>query len=282
MRVLVTGAGGVVGRPLADRLESAGLDVVRSGRKRRGRGWLAWDMTGSTLTLDDRLDCVVHAAPLWVLPDNIAALAAAGVARVVAFGSTSALTKRQSTSSPERALASSLSRAEERLGEESARLGINMTLFRPTMVYGYGRDENVSTIARFARRYGFFPVAGRAAGRRQPVHADDLVDAVTAVIDETGTFGRTYNLTGGETLTYRAMVARIFEGLGRPVRIVGVPTVLYGSFLAVVGVVKKGISPSMAARMNQDMVFDSSDARTDFGYEPQAFLEHPERDLPAP
>lgn len=282
MRVLVTGAGGLVGGPLADRLAGAGLDVVRSGRTRRGRGWLEWDMTGPASTFDDRLDCVVHAAPLWLLPDHMAALAAAGVSRLVAFGSTSAFTKRQSASRADRALASSLSRAEARLAEEGARLGMNMTLFRPTMVYGYGRDGNISTIARFARRYGFFPVAGRAAGRRQPVHADDLVDAVMAALEEAGTFGRTYNLTGGETLTYRAMVARIFEGLGRPVRIVAVPTALYGSLLAAAAIVKKGISPSMAGRMSQDMVFDSSAARADFGFEPQGFLEHPERDLPAP
>lgn len=282
MRVLVNGAGGLVGGPLADRMERAGLDVVRSGRTRRGRGWLVWDMTGPASTLEDRFDCVVHAAPLWLLPDHMAALAAAGVARLVAFGSTSALTKRQSASRADRALASSLSRAEERLAEESARLGMNMTLFRPTMVYGYGRDENISTIARFARRYGFFPVAGRAAGRRQPVHADDLVNAVMAALDEAGTFGRTYNLTGGETLTYRAMVARIFEGLGRPARIFSVPTALYGTLLAAAGIVKQGVSPSMAGRMNQDMVFDASRARADFGFDPQGFLEHPERDLPAP
>lgn len=282
MRILVTGAGGVVGRPLAERCEGAGLDVVRSGRSKRARGWLAWDMAASPLAFDDRLDCVVHTAPLWVLPDHVEALAGAGVARLVAFSSTSALTKGQSASSAERALAASLNRAEARLWEETSRLGVDATIFRPTMVYGYGRDENISAIAQFVRRYGFFAVAGPGSGGRQPVHADDLAAAAVSVLDKAGTFGGTYNLAGGEILTYRAMVVRVFEGLRRPVRIVTVPTGLYKGLLGMAGMLKKGITPSMAARMNQDMVFDSSDARTDFRYDPQAFLEHPERDLPAP
>lgn len=258
------------------------MQVLRCGRRKRGSEWLAWDMSNAPPpSLDGTLDCVVHAAPLWVLPEHVARLADTGVARIVCFSSTSALTKRQSTSGAERVLAESLNRAEHRIREESSRFGVATTVLRPTMIYGYGRDANVCAIAGFIRRYGFFAVAGAGHGRRQPVHADDLVEAVIAVLDRDETGGRTYNLGGGEVLTYRTMVARIFTALRRPVRIIRVPTALYRSILAMAGIFNSNITPSMAARMNRDMVFDAADAQRDFGFAPQGFLERPDRDLPA-
>lgn len=281
MKVLVTGAGGLVGGPLADRCEETGLAVVRAGRRDRGGEWLTWDMAREPLPLKGRIDCVMHAAPLWVLTDHVAFFASRGVTRLICFSSTSVLTKRESASRAERALAESLDRAESGIRELSARHGVATTVLRPTMIYGYGRDANVSAIARHIRRYGFFAVAGGAEGKRQPVHADDLADAAMAVLGESRTIGRTYNLGGGETMTYRSMVARIFHALDKPVRIVKVPAGLYRTILAVVGVVKSDVTASMADRMSRDLVFDSGDARADFGFAPQGFLQYPDRDLPA-
>ncbi|MDZ7841095.1 MAG: NAD-dependent epimerase/dehydratase family protein [Gammaproteobacteria bacterium] len=281
MRILVTGAGGLVGGLLADRCESAGLAVVRSGRRERGGEWLTWDMSTEPLPLKGRIDCVMHTAPLWVLTDHVEFFASRGVTRLICFSSTSVLTKRESASRAERALAASLDRAESGIHEISARHGVATTVLRPTMIYGYGRDANVSAIARYIRRYGFFAVAGGGEGKRQPVHADDLAGAAMAVLGESRTIGRTYNLGGGETLAYRSMVERIFHALDKPVRIVKVPAGLYRTILAVVGVVRADVTASMADRMSRDLVFDSTDARTDFGFAPQGFLMYPDRDLPA-
>ncbi|MFZ0487223.1 MAG: hypothetical protein WAL83_09505, partial [Arenicellales bacterium] len=92
--------------------------------------------------------------------------------------------------------------------------------------------------------------------------------------------GKTYHIAGGETLGYRAMVKRIFEALDRPVRIAGLPTRLYKLLLAASGLLGTGLTASMAERMNQDMAFDTSSARDDFGFSPEGFLLHPEKDLP--
>lgn len=279
MRVLVTGAGGLVGRPLADRCDRLGLDTRRSGRHGGGQGWLAWDMATTRLPAESGFDCILHAAPLWLLPDHLADLADAGVARVVCYGSTSASTKKASRSDADRRLAESLNRAEDRIRTESRRLGVAATILRPTMIYGYGRDRNVNAIAGFIRRYGFFAVAGSAEGKRQPVHADDLVDAAAAVLECTAAHGKAYDLPGGETLTYRTMVERIFEGLGRRARIIRVPVGLYSAFLGLAGLFNAGVTGSMAERMSQDMVFDAREARMDFGFAPGGFLTRPDRDL---
>ncbi|HSH41777.1 MAG TPA: hypothetical protein VK973_06595, partial [Arenicellales bacterium] len=101
-------------------------------------------------------------------------------------------------------------------------------------------------------------------------------------LDNRTSFGRSYNLPGGETLSYRAMVTRIFQALGRPARILTLPTALYRVLLAAAAGAGRNVSGSMADRMNRDLVFDPAPAKADFGYSPQDFLKHPERDLPLP
>jgi len=256
-----------------------GLVATGAGRSEGGGSWVCWDMAGSDPPFGRRFETVLHAAPLWLLSGQIERLADRGVSTLVALSSTSAVTKQESSSDRERATAGALARAESRILESSAGKGIRATLLRPTMIYGYGRDANVSTVARFIKRYGFFPVAGTASGRRQPVHADDVAGAMVAAIDCPTAAGKTYCLTGGETLTYRDMVGRIFDGLGKPRRILSLPEIAYRALLSLAATVNRNVSGAMARRMNTDLVFDAVDARRDLSFRPQRFLEHPERDL---
>jgi nucleoside-diphosphate-sugar epimerase len=192
---------------------------------------------------------------------------------VVAFGSTSRYTKAASPSAAERETARRLAESEERIERGCGEAGIRWTLLRPTLVYGAGRDRNVSDIARFVRRFGFFFVAGAGRGRRQPVHAADLAAAVLAVLDSPATLDRAYDLPGGETLSYCEMVERIADGLGRRARILHLPLPLLRAGL---GLARRlpglgHLTPAMAERMNEDLVFDPAAARADFGYAPRPF-----------
>src|SRR5581483_4387437 len=106
------------------------------------------------------------------------------------------------------------------LNEGCREKGIAVTILRPTLIYGVGLDKNITVLTGFIRRFGFFPVYPPAFGRRQPVHADDLAIAVLNVMDNEKTFGRAYNVSGGEVITYRSMLERIFTALGRKARII--------------------------------------------------------------
>lgn len=236
-------------------------------------------MASGPFDLQPGFECVVHAAPLWLLPGHLQRLAESGAERVIGFSSTSVMTKRASASREDRALSTALDEAEQAVRSESDRLGLSTTLLRPTMIYGYGRDRNVMAIVRFVRRLGFFPVAGEASGRRQPLHVDDAVEAVVSVLKNAATYGKTYDLAGGETLSYRSMVTRIFEALSRRPRILRIPVGLYGRLLGAAGVLGAHVTADIARRMNQDMVFDPGEARKDFSFVSQGFLQHPERDL---
>ncbi len=104
-------------------------------------------------------------------------------------------------------------------------MGHAWVILRPTLIYGFGRDKNIAEMARFIRRFGFCPVLGKAAGLRQPIHAEDVAAACLAALQTPCAANRAYNISGGATLTYRDMVARVFSALDRRPRLLSVELV---------------------------------------------------------
>jgi nucleoside-diphosphate-sugar epimerase len=173
----------------------------------------------------------------------------------------------------ERELAATFQRSEEALARLCAERGIRWTVFRPTLVYSPGLDRNVSEIARFIGRLGFFPILGNGRGKRQPVHADDLASVCVSALRAPESFDRAYDLSGGETLTYREMVERIFSGLGRTPRIIRVPPALLKAVINAARILPRfrKLSAELVTRMNTDMCFDHAEALRDLGFSPRKF-----------
>jgi nucleoside-diphosphate-sugar epimerase len=217
---------------------------------------------------------VVFCAMLWLLPAQLPAMAAAGVRQVVAFSSTSLHVKAQSGSEKERALVARLQEAEAKAFAWAAEHGVTLTILRPTLIYGIGLDNNVNAVARVLRRLRFFPVALAANGLRQPVHVDDLTQAVFACLaNPDAVAGKAYDLAGGEVLGYHAFVQRIaaIPGVGGMV----LPVPFLACLLDIVGKLlgkSDVIHGEIVRRMRQNLVFSSHEAEQDFGYQPRGFL----------
>ena len=203
-------------------------------------------------------------------------LQAYGARRVVAISSTSRFTKyagSNATDSTENALARQLEEGEEHFKGWATEQGIEWVILRPTLIYGLGQDKNLSEIARFIRRFGFFPVFGEAKGLRQPIHVEDVASASIAAMNSKAAAGREYNISGGETLTYKEMVTRVFVAVNRRPRFIAIPLVAFKLGVGLMRVFPRyqHWSPTMAERMNQNLVFASVDAMRDFGFLPRPF-----------
>jgi nucleoside-diphosphate-sugar epimerase len=220
-------------------------------------------------------------APIWVLPDYFDWLVECGAKQVVALSSTSRFTKVDSSDADEQALAQSFVESEERLAAWAQTHRITWTVLRPTLIYGLGRDKNISQIARLIRRFGFFPLLGEARGLRQPIHLQDLAAACIAALERPAAQNRAFNVSGAEILTYREMVSRVFAGMGKRPRFVGAPLWMFRMMVAVMRVLPpfRNWSPAMAERMNRDMVFDNAEAAQVLGFAPRGFVFRSE-DLP--
>ncbi len=311
-RILVVGASSMIGHFLLPRLVDAGYEVhaisrshrglslntpVSSSRHRRetalvnqpdfplnvhtgysGTAWakVIWhqaDISHPEQLPDLKVEALVHLAPLWLLPPLLPYLDSIKVQRIIAFGSTSLFSKATSADAGERNLVARLAEAEEAICRFCTNSDIPWTVFRPTLTYDCARDKNITVIARFIQRYGFFPLLGNAMGRRQPVHADDLAAACVNALNLPTTFNRVYNLSGGETLNYRQMVERIFTALGKPPRFAHIPFWYFQWAIRIISLLpgKRRLAGDMVMRMNVDLCYDHSDATRDFGFAPRTF-----------
>ena len=277
MNVVVTGASSQIGRFLLPRLVAAGHAVVAVGRTppsaTGGVNWLAGDLSQPESIVWPEAPVLIHLAPIRFLPDILTGVLCASGRRVIAIGTTSRHAKQASANAYERTFAEQQAASEAALAKACLRAGAHWTVLRPTLIYGCGMDRNVTLIARAIRRFGFFPLFGPARGLRQPIHADDIAAACVAVIDNPRTYDQAYDLTGGETLSYRDMVVRIFGALGRKPRFLPVPIGLLGIALRLLSLLPRyrDFNIEMARRMNEDLVFDSDSARRDFGYAARGF-----------
>ncbi|MCL4681881.1 MAG: NAD-dependent epimerase/dehydratase family protein [Rhodocyclaceae bacterium] len=276
--ICVTGATSQLATFLLPRLIESGIAVHAFSRNppvtsTAGVDWYTVDIGSGAGLPVIRAEGLLHLATIWLLPPRIGDFAALGVGRIVAFSSTSRFTKIHSRYAGERRLAEKLAQAETRFAKECDRYGIGWTVLRPTLIYGGGNDLNVTRIASFVRRFGFFPVAGPANGLRQPVHAADLAAACLAALDSPAALQHGYNLSGGEALTYRNMVAVIFRAQGRTPRIIQLPLFVWrlAAYLSRMSGSGAAINMGMVHRMNEDLVFDNAEARRDLGYAPRAF-----------
>jgi nucleoside-diphosphate-sugar epimerase len=259
-RVLVPGASSQVGWFLVPRMARAGLKPVPLQR-------------GTRLGAGAKFDAAICLAPLDTLPPMLHDLRRCGVRRLIAFSTTGRFYKPDSGDEAERRRVAQLVAAENLVVDLCKRHEIAWTLFRPTLVYGCGRDRNVTAIARFVRSFGFFPIVDGGHGLRQPVHADDLASACVAALDRAVTYCKTYTLSGGSVVTYREMVEEVFRQLGRRPRVVEVPLPVLRAAIALAHWMPglRALSPEMASRMRMDLCFDHADAVRDFGFRARAF-----------
>jgi nucleoside-diphosphate-sugar epimerase len=271
--VLVLGATSLVGRFLMPRLAAAGMPAMGLSRTAPDEaGWLCGDLADADLALIlPQSHTVFSLAPIWQLPLALPALHRRGMRRLVAFSSTSVFTKAASPDPQEQAVARKLAAGEADTRAFCEARGVDWTLLRPTLIYAEGHDQNVSRLARLARGLWFLPLSGAGRGLRQPVHAEDLAEAAMAAAASPAALNKAYALPGGETLTYRTMVERVFQGLGRPPLILPVPQGVWRLAFAIARPFLPRANAQMGARMSHDLTFDGSEAARDFGWAPRDF-----------
>jgi nucleoside-diphosphate-sugar epimerase len=278
----VLGANSLVGACLLPLLIQANWNISAFSRKAASPvgGEVDWQQLGDVVSMPvvDAAEPVIPlwicVAPIWVLPTHFAMLESKGVRRVVVLSSTSRFTKQSSTDLEEQAVAQRLVAAEAEVQAWAEHHGVEWVILRPTLIYGLGRDKNITEISRFIRRFGFFPLFGKANGLRQPIHAQDVASICVTALTASNATNHAYNISGGETISYREMVARIFNSLGRRPRLITVPLWFFGLAVVMLRFLPRyrQWSSSMAQRMNMDLVFDHGEAMRDLAFKPRGFV----------
>jgi len=271
---LVFGLSGQVGVAFADALSSSDPVCVAPSRRaqatRPGVRWLASGFEG--LALDAPVSAIASLGPLdsfvdWFERSSLAP------ARVVALSSTSVHAKRDSPDPAECALAQVLRTCEHRLADIARARGSALTVLRPTLIYGNGRDQNISRLVATARRWRVLPLPASARGLRQPVHAGDVAAAALACLRDMRPRPGFFDLPGGETLPFRTVVERSLAAGAPGARLLPLPTPLFRLGVRAMGWMGRGpgLGEGFLSRLEQDLVYDGQPARDALGHVPRGF-----------
>ena len=249
--------------------------LSRSAQTQRKAGvdWLRGDLQKPDTLSCPAIETIYCTANAVLLPDALPQFFSPSLRRIVAFSSTSVMTKQDSEVVAEREMIKRLAEAEQKIAAQCEQHNVRWTILRPTLIYAEGRDTNITPLSRVIRRFRFMPLVGGGSGLRQPVHAEDLALGAIAAASGPAAENKIYCLPGPETLTYREMIGRIFDGLRIPRRFVPLPTALWRASFELAKPLFPEANVAMGIRMRKDMVFDSSAAIRDFGWKPRNF--HP-------
>jgi uncharacterized protein YbjT (DUF2867 family) len=281
--ILLFGASGLVGTELLELAAAVARPVLAVSRaigapEASGVRW--FQGAGFDLYAGDgpwpETATLVSSGPLDALAAWLERVRPPSLRRLVALSSTSVETKIASTDSAERALVAQLARAESRVIEYCLAHDVRWTLLRPTLIWGRGRDRNVSRLAAMARRVGFIALPAFASGLRQPIRARDVAASLLAATGRAASENRRLDLPGGEILAYDEMARRIAAAVSPNGRIVRLPGVLVSACtksLSMLGLA--GRARAAIERMHVPLVFDGGPAREALGIEPDGFAPAP-------
>lgn len=159
---------------------------------------------------------------------------------------------------------------------------INITLLRPTMIYGSSRDRNMYKLVKFIDKSPVFPIFGNGKNLMQPVTATDLAIAYQQVLDNSEVCkNQNYNLSGKYPIKYKELIKTVASKMNKKIILLPIPIKL--SYYAVlVGnriVPKFPLNEEQVLRMKEDKDFTHFNAQKDFGYSPMSFDEGIENEV---
>ena len=113
--------------------------------------------------------------------------------------------------------------AEVGLRAISNETGMDVVIVRAPLIYGPSAPGNFGSLLRWLKRGLPLPL-GAICNKRSLVALDNVVNLLTMCIDHPAASGQTFLVSDGEDLSTTDLVRRLGNALGKPARLIPVPT----------------------------------------------------------
>ncbi|UVE19046.1 SDR family oxidoreductase [Pseudomonas sp. LS44] len=140
--------------------------------------------------------------------------------------------------------------AEQGLRALAAETGMEVVIIRPTLVYGPGVKANFLSMMRWLHKGVPLPF-GAIHNRRSLVALDNLVDLIVTCIDHPAAANQTFLVSDGEDLSTTELLRRMGAALGKPARLLPVPSWVLEAGAAMLG--KKALSQRLCGSLQVDI-----------------------------
>ena len=159
---------------------------------------------------------------------------------------------------------------------EKSKGKIDITILRPTMIYGDMCDHNISKFIKMMDKMCIYPLIAGGKSVIQPVNARDLGKAYYQVLmNPETTKNKSYNLSGEKPITIKNMLKLILKYLDKKTIFIPIPmfiSVAVAYLFKIITFGKKDIVEKVL-RMGETRTFENKEAREDFGYTTIKFEE---------
>jgi len=166
----------------------------------------------------------------------------------------------------------------EEVAQEFARQGMDITILRPTAIYGPGDPGRFLMLFRQVQK-GLFPFFGSGKALYHPVYIDNFVDAFELAEKQKDGEGRAYLIADGQYYTIKEIVQKIGAVMGVELKIIHLPFLPLYWLCAVVEFLYKPLpaDPPLFRRradwFRQNRAFKIDKARAELGYDPKVGLD---------
>ncbi len=108
--------------------------------------------------------------------------------------------------------------------------GIPQVVLRPTLMFGWFDRKHLGWLARFMQKAPVFPIPGSGRYMRQPLYVGDFADIIVSAIRNRTT--GTYNISGQDKIDYIDLIRAVRRATGSRTTIVRVPYKVFQLMLA--------------------------------------------------
>ena len=267
------------GDPLVSRLAAVDCEIVY--------GDIADE--ASLAGLFEGFDTVFHLAAVIIAPSDdllrrinvegtrnvVRRAAAAGARHFVHCSSAAAINPRSSVYARTKQAAEEIVRGEGR---------IRWTIARPTLIYEQGGGQEFLLFLESLLKYPVVPFVGRGRAKKNPVLADDVVRGLRAIAGNDKTYGRIYNLSGGEEIGIADLAKLMLkhQGVKKPFVHVPLPLCRLAAFAMERTMRRPPLTRYAISRIEEEAALDNSSARRDLDYAPVGVREGLARCFPLP
>ena len=113
------------------------------------------------------------------------------------------------------------------VGEQRVRKAAsNAVILRPSVLFGHN-DAFLRTLLNLIDYLPIVPLFGSGSTKLQPVHVEDVAEAVVRVLNDTDTQGKVYELGGPRTYTYRELLELLQKTKRRKRLLMPVPFLIW-------------------------------------------------------
>lgn len=287
MKILITGANGLVGRALYIKLYRQ-YDVVAALRSVNNETYYYSKQTAIVRLIDAHTDwsaalvnvnVVIHlAARVHMMNDNVvnpltefrktnvegtlnlaSQSAQAGVKRFVFISSIKVNGEKtevgvpfteESAVNPQDAYGISKLEAEQGLMQLAKQTNMEVVIIRPPLIYGVGVKANFASMMCMIKRCIPLPL-GAIHNKRSFVYIDNLVSLILKCIDHPAAANQIFLVSDGNDLSTTELLRACARALGMKSRLIPIPQNLLGIFAALIG--KKAIAQRLCDNLQVDI-----------------------------